>query len=245
MAGAVLVLSYLLRLRVVSVYSCHAPSSKPGLGAKVSSQSVLADIRSSAKAVYDEAKTMDLVLLDTNISYPTDFMKAGLAPLVIYIRINSMKVLKRLIRTRGKLQAKRLGDQLAAAEKLAQMHPGTFDLILDETQLDEACDKLVAFLELHYRATRPKSPRISTSRQPKYYRSKSDHHLLRSRKGLLDLRKCTLPEPSTASAGNHASCLAGDRPEEVEGVFCVSSTRSAHFALAGPRSKTTSDDAFR
>lgn len=54
---------------------------------------VIADIRDNAQAVYDEAKDMDLLLLETNVSYPTDYMKAGLAPLVIYIRINSMKVL--------------------------------------------------------------------------------------------------------------------------------------------------------
>ncbi|XP_062518528.1 voltage-dependent L-type calcium channel subunit beta-3-like [Corticium candelabrum] len=155
------------RLRTLPVFSRHAAAYKPGQNSKISSQGVLAEIRSCVREVYDQAKTMNLLLLETNVSYPTDFIKAGLAPLVICIRINSVRVLKRLILSRGKTQEKRLGDQLASAEKLAQMNPATFDLIIDENQLEEACDKLIAFLELQWRATRPNPSVTPTTKKLK------------------------------------------------------------------------------
>lgn len=70
---------------------------------------------------------MQLLLLDCDtINHPNQITKTCLAPIVIYIKIASIRVLNRLIKNRGKLQKKNAGVQTAAAEKLLQCSPVSY-----------------------------------------------------------------------------------------------------------------------
>nr|ACK86666.1 voltage-operated calcium channel subunit beta-2 [Dugesia japonica] len=116
----------------------------------------LINIQQEIERIFDLSSTMQLVVLDADtINHPSQIAKTCLAPLLVYIKIVSLKVLSRLIKNRGKSQKHNASFQISAAEKLQQCADETFDLILDQNNLTGATECLRHFLDTYWTATHP------------------------------------------------------------------------------------------
>ncbi|KAL8163618.1 UNVERIFIED_CONTAM: Voltage-dependent L-type calcium channel subunit beta-3 [Gekko kuhli] len=162
---------------------------------------------------FDGRISITRVTADLSLAKRSVLNNPGKRAIIERSTTRSTLVLQRLIKSRGKSQVKHLSVQMMAADKLVQCPPELFDVILDENQLEDACEHLAEYLEVYWRAT---------------------HHPLHT------LGSQNLLTPSTAIPGLQSQAPQGERGNEHSPVEHDSLMQSDEASEASRKTWTVS-----
>ncbi|BHF66748.1 hypothetical protein SprV_0200977000 [Sparganum proliferum] len=185
----------------------------------------LLEVQREIERIFDLAAGQQLVVLDCDtINHPNQIAKSCLAPIVVYIKISSIRVLQRLIKNRGQAQKSSTNVQTAASERLLQCLPESFDIILEQNTLDGATEALRDYLEAYWMAVNSsgdlsKAEKILGATPGTHARSQTDPKIfLPMVPGRPGLNIATQPSLAAGFTVTELSALAGDRQAGVLGV---------------------------
>ena len=107
--------------------------------------------------VYEAGLNDHLVYLDCDASFPSEIATLDIHPIIVYIQVSRLQVLRKLIHETCRNKSKR-EECLTAAYQLYDLPRGQFSLVLSDCRLEDASLNLELFVESYWASTHPPLP---------------------------------------------------------------------------------------